>query len=380
MSTSINRLRVAVITHIPSPYQVDLFNAVEKLQEISLRVYYLHQQASHHSWNLSEGIDHEAVFLQNTKLYRNICLNPNAYRLVTSWKPDLVVLSQYASITLQLFMWMYSTLKKPWVFWSERPTIIGAIRNPVINQIGLRRLLRNLALFPVKKWPAAIWGIGSTACKIYTDLTEGQVPCENFPYHSNLTAFLSIQKSRTSRNVVRFLFSGNLAPWKGFDTLVDAVKLLSREVQNFEVYVVGEGEQKDLAITLPDFSRQHLHLLGFRQMNELAAIYADCDVLIFPSRYDGWGLSVVEAMAAGMPVIGSKNSGACVDLIEDNLTGFLIAPDNPVELCRRMLELIQRHNEIDHMGRIARRRAKLLDSTVGARRFLELSRSALQKG
>ena len=66
-----------------------------------------------------------------------------------------------------------------------------------------------------------------------------------------------------------------------------------------------------------------VEFLGFRQWDELPAIYARADVLCAPSRYDGWGLVVPEGLAAGMPVIATDMMGAGRELITKE-NGWLI--------------------------------------------------------
>lgn len=378
MSESLEKLRIALITNMPSPYQVDLFNAIAELKKIRLRVYYLRKQSYGRLWNNYDNIKHEAVFVREIRLHKHLYLSPGTYKAVLQWKPDLMVISQYASIAMQILMWSNGLLKRPWVFWSERPTIMGALADPIVTHKRIRQILRKIALFPVKRWPTAIWSIGTTARQIYTELTNGSIKVENFPYHSDLAAFLRIQRSDKYRAPVRFLFSGNLEYRKGFDTLVAAVSHLTEVTNEFEVFVMGHGSQKELVDMLPDTVRRHFHLLGFKQMKDVPEVYANCDVLVFPSRYDGWGLSVVEAMAAQMPVIGSKDAGACIDLISEGVNGYLIDAGDSTQLWNKMLDFIRNPAQIAVMGQLARQVSIPFDASTGAARFIDLLADVLQ--
>lgn len=370
--------KVAVVTNMPVHYQVDLFNAITALGEINLRVYYLRKQSYGRHWKFPENIAHDAVFIPELRVHKHLYLSPGAYGALSSWKSDLTVICQYASVAMQAIMWSYSMLGRPWVFWSERPSIIGYLEDPIVSPAWLRYIFRSIAMFPVKAWSTAIWGIGTTACSIYEKLTRGSIKCVNYPYSSDLSAFLAIKRIANPEPPVRFLFSGSLTQRKGFDTLIQAVEQLCEREDNFEVYVAGKGEMEDILVALPNSVRKHFHLLGFKQREEMPDVYASCDALVFPSRYDGWGMSVVEAMASGMPVIGSASSGACVDLIEDGIDGFLIEPDDPRRLRNRMSDLIRNPARIRAMGDEARKKAILMDVRYGGRKFIELSRLALQ--
>ena len=74
---------------------------------------------------------------------------------------------------------------------------------------------------------------------------------------------------------------------------------------------------------------------GFRQWHELPDVYRDHDVLVAPSRYDGWGLIVPEGLAAGMPVIGTAAMGSARDLVSQD-AGWVVAEDEIAPLAEAM--------------------------------------------
>lgn len=107
----------------------------------------------------------------------------------------------------------------------------------------------------------------------------------------------------------RFLFVGRLVELKRIDMLIDALGSLGREV--FDLTVVGNGPLETRLRAQADRKLPgRVHWLGRRSADEIPALMAKADCLVLPSRYDGWGAVVSEALIAGTPVICSDRCGA----------------------------------------------------------------------
>ncbi len=80
------------------------------------------------------------------------------------------------------------------------------------------------------------------------------------------------------------------------------------------------------------------------------------DLFVFPTRFDYSPFAVIEAMAAGLPVIAS-NVGSIPEMVEDGVTGFLIEPDNAEQLIDRISWAVNNRHRLREMGEDARRSA-----------------------
>lgn len=126
------------------------------------------------------------------------------------------------------------------------------------------------------------------------------------------------------------LFVGRLGFEKRVDLLIEAFAILKRKRNNCSLLIVGDGPDnvvnhlKNLAQKVSD-----IHFTGFIVGEAKANLLASCDVFCSPSPYETFGLTVVEAMASGIPVI-TVNSGAVTDYLIDGVNGYL-APPNDVE-------------------------------------------------
>ena len=147
-----------------------------------------------------------------------------------------------------------------------------------------------------------------------------------------------------------------LEPVKGLSYLLQAVAALTREFRDVRLEIAGEGS---LRASLEQESRQlglsgRITFLGWR--DDLPSIMAGWDLFVMPSLDEGFGLAVLEAMAAGLPVIASAAGGIC-ELVQDGETGWLVPPANPDELALRARALILDHQMREAMGIAGRERA-----------------------
>lgn len=136
-------------------------------------------------------------------------------------------------------------------------------------------------------------------------------------------------------------FVGTLKPWHGLDTLVDAFALLRAAVPDAQLLVVGDGPGRArLEQRLRDAGVDHaVHLAGAVQPARVGSLIAQADASVAPypptaERYFS-PLKVLESMAAGVPVVGSR-VGQLPELIEDGRTGVLCTPGDAADLARAL--------------------------------------------
>ena len=131
-----------------------------------------------------------------------------------------------------------------------------------------------------------------------------------------------------------------LSDVKGQDVLIEAMSRVVARVQNAMLLIVGEGKMEN---ALRDKVR-HLnlsdHVRFFSIVNQTYEMLSIFDIFAMPSRQEGLGLSIMEAQAAGLPVVASR-VGGIPSLIEDGKTGILVEPENPDELAAAITELLR---------------------------------------
>jgi glycosyltransferase involved in cell wall biosynthesis len=117
---------------------------------------------------------------------------------------------------------------------------------------------------------------------------------------------------------------------------------------------VGSGDKsktEELAHSLG--ISQDVVVLGCVDNITLRKCYVACDILVSPSLFEGFGLVILEAMAAGKPVI-ALNRGAVPELVKNGLNGLLVGREDAEELASAMTLFIDQPDIVDEMGRTNR--------------------------
>ena len=178
------------------------------------------------------------------------------------------------------------------------------------------------------------------------------VPVERIvcnPYGVDLEAFTPRPPPEAGRPF-RFLFLGSVTARKGVPLLLEVWEKLAP--RHAELWLVGPVAP-EVQPHIPDLPG--LKVMGKRPHRDLPDIIRSCDVLVFPSYFEGFGLVVLEAMACGVPVIAS-DATVGPDLIEDGVDGWLMTAGDAARLQALMETALSRPAETFDMGRLARQR------------------------
>jgi len=153
-----------------------------------------------------------------------------------------------------------------------------------------------------------------------------------------------------------FLFAGMLLKRKGLDYLLKAAhSLIQQDLRDFSLLVVGSGPDavamKNLAIRLG--LEKHVTWHEDVPYHRMGAFYSACDVFVFPTREDVWGMVALEAMAFGKPIICSRHAGAR-ELVRHKENGFIVDPAHTGELADRMARFIRKPELIVQFGAVSK--------------------------
>src|SRR5215210_7347665 len=171
----------------------------------------------------------------------------------------------------------------------------------------------------------------------------------------------------------RVLFVGRLAPQKGVSTLVAAAGLLKDP--SARLLLVGDGpERKALEKEAKRIGvGDRVCFLGFVAHERLPAVLVHADLLVLPSLYEELGTVLLEAMQAALPIVASK-TGGILDVIEDGVTGVLVAPGEPGALARAINRILADRGLACRLSEGAQERGKDYDWEVLAERVLAVYR------
>ncbi|MGI8491596.1 MAG: glycosyltransferase family 4 protein [Acidimicrobiales bacterium] len=173
--------------------------------------------------------------------------------------------------------------------------------------------------------------------------------------------------------------AARLAPEKGLDVLIEALPHVRAAVPQAQLLVQGSAQEGHEAYA------QSLHRLIRRRGLESAVTFAgfaerpwdewrDAAVYVQPSHQESFGLAVVEAMAAALPVVAS-DVGGMRDTVEHGVTGLLVPPGDVNALAAALIRLLQAPDEARRLGRAGRDRvAGSLTVSAVTDRFVDLYR------
>lgn len=142
---------------------------------------------------------------------------------------------------------------------------------------------------------------------------------------------------------------------KGLGLLIQATSQLIDAGIDMDLVLIGDGpDRKELAHLVDALGiSAHVHFLGYRSPTEVARRLAVSDVFALPSFAEGVPVSLMEAMASGLPVVAT-NVGGVSELVDDGTNGYLIPPGS-AEILASRIELLLKSRELrESMGRAGR--------------------------
>jgi glycosyltransferase involved in cell wall biosynthesis len=181
------------------------------------------------------------------------------------------------------------------------------------------------------------------------------------------------------------VFTGRLLRGKGLEALVAAVGELASALPELHVVLVGSGEGQ--ALSVEERLRGQIGSRGLGDRFTLAGrvdavedYLRAADLFVFPSTFEGLGISLVEAAACGLPAVACR-TGGMVDVVDEGRSGLLVAPGRVDELAGALRSLAADPGMRGRMGARARGVAtERFDARESTRRYLSLFREVATSG
>lgn len=171
-----------------------------------------------------------------------------------------------------------------------------------------------------------------------------------------------------SRTCVRISFLGTLVESKGvLDLLKAAVVLRHNEDFHFELRLAGDwwAQEPETKIKAKGLVEEYglsgmVRFIGRVSGDQKEEFLHTTDIFVLPTKNDGFPLVILEAMAAGCPVISSRGVGAIEEVVENRQTGLLIEPGLPAEILSAIVEMGDDATILSRMGEAGRQRFERL--------------------
>jgi glycosyltransferase involved in cell wall biosynthesis len=314
-------MRLVLLTEIPAPYRIPLFNALAEQTDLHVvflrernpeRPYGLHRDEWRFRWTVLRGRDvtlGRRWLVLNTGVLR--ALRGADAVVVGGWNQpafwQALALAKLRS--LPVVVWVESTQRdaRSGAFDAVKRMLVGAFDAVVVPGRASSDHVRSL-------------GVREQRITVAANAVD-------------IELFGAAAGERPSRPRCRFLYVGRLSPEKGIDVLLDAIRTL-----DVELVVAGAGPQES---ALRSAAPPSVTFLGHVDRDDLPALYADVDALVVPSLSEPWGMALNEGAAAGLPLVATDAAGGAYDLVVEGENGFRVPAGDATALrdaLRRLAE------------------------------------------
>ncbi|MDD1415256.1 glycosyltransferase family 4 protein, partial [Dolichospermum sp. ST_con] len=168
-----------------------------------------------------------------------------------------------------------------------------------------------------------------------------------------------------------FLFLGRYSHEKAIDILVEAYQQYRQKVEDpWKLICCGKGELEFHLQSQPGIENR-----GFVQPSEMKDVWINAGAFLLPSRFDPWPLALVEAAAAGLPIICTHLCGSSVEVIRSGYNGIIIPADDAHALAQALLRIHNNYEDLPVWGKRAQSFAEPYGSYQWAERWLNIIKS-----
>lgn len=359
--------KLIIITTHPIQYNAPLFKLLAERKNIGLKVLYTWGQANAavfdpgfgkvRAWDipLLEGYDYS--FLENRSKdpgshHFNGIDNPDIIKTIESYDPDSIL----------VYGWSFKSHLKVLRHFKGKKKILFRGDSTLLDEspgLSAKKILRRIFLKWVYRHVDKAMYVGSANRDYFMRHGLPEDKLVFAPHAIDNNRFMEERADmRSLLNIpgegIVFLFAGKLEDKKAPLHLLESFRELDQE--RAYLVIAGNGklemELKEKVASLPLVIRNRVHFIGFQNQAAMPSVYKTADVFVLPSVGPGetWGLSVNEAMASGKAILVSDKCGCYLDLVEDDINGFVFPAGQRATLTEKMRKLVAEKDKLPVMG------------------------------
>lgn len=315
-----SRVRVGIVTNIPAPYRLPMYERLASAPGIDLHVFFCSGREADRAWDLDPlRVPH--TFLNERVLHwrdRFIHFNPDVWPRLRAFRPEVIVTTGFNPT--HLLAYAHARRHGARHVAMTDGTAMSESRLTAVHRMTRRHVYAHTEAF-----------VGASEGSFALYRGYGVAPDRMFKSHlcANNGAFATATAALRPRDV-DLIFCGRFVAGKlpvfAIEVAAATARRLGRRVR---LLLVGSGE---LETAMRDAAEKRIddvdaHFAGFARQAALPAHYARSRVMLFPTVGDTWGVVANEACAAGVPVIVSPQAGVAGDLVRDGENGHVLPLD-----------------------------------------------------
>ncbi len=362
-------LRVAVVTPIPTPYRDPFWNELARRPEVHLTVFYCAAGKSDRPWKENWQREYQSEVLPGWNFLRwrgadaSCFWNPAIGRRLTDGRFDVLLIGGYNHLTMWAALWFAVRRRLPFFLMCE-----SHLRS---RRASWKQLLKRPLLRWIVKRATGFLPTGRLSTDFLLSYGANAKSMTTLPNVPDIVG-IKAEVGRL-RGVANFpgppgmagrpsvLFVGRLIPKKRAELVIRAFHAI-HSTNNAVLVIVGDGPLRpyleQLVVELA--IRDRVHFCGFIQPDEVLRWYAHANLFVLPSS-ETWGVVVIEALAAGIPVVVSDEVGCHVDVVAHPALGTVV-PARSLEALRDAL-----HRQLEQRGKVEEYRAAWNEVEAGLR-------------
>ncbi len=384
----VSSLRVVLIMNILPPYRIPWVTAMSRSRGIRLETWLMARSERNRDWDVPSSSDLSVRVFRDWGLdlshrdYIVLHFNPGMLRLLARQPPDIVLLGGYDSLTCLAAALLLRARGVPFLFGVESTGLSGTPTGRWTPWLVKKCLRSSLGVFvPGRASWVHVRSLGIRADHIFS--VPNSVDVDRFSPVSSPEERRELRERLGLPGGLLCLYVGQLSERKGVDVLLEGFRMATKGRTDVHLILIGSGKmQEELQRQVaqePDLVRS-VHFLGYQSEDDLPRYYAACDLFVFPTRGDVWGMVLNEAMSAGLPVVTSDQAAGALDLVEEGVTGFTFASGDANALAGKLGLLLGDESQRRRMALAARDR--ILSGFTPerqARQLLDVVRLALAR-
>ena len=326
--------RIAFLTNCIPPYHKPVLDALAtRYGRDNFRVLLSTPMESNRAWGLEwEGLD---VVVQRTVTVGGHWRHPRGFSESTEVHFPLDTLSQLSrfspDVVISTELGFRSLLAVGYTKLRSRSKAILWTEVNASTEHG-RGMLRGIVRKLLAGQADGFLALGEDGMRYMRSLGAPAQKLFKLAYTADVSRFKATSVER--KNERRLLYVGQLIERKGLLPFTAALKRWAEEnsEQEIDLTFAGDGPLRQVLQAEAGPRNLRLEFLGNVMYQDLPQVYAKAGVLVFPTLADTWGVVVNEAMAAGLPVLGSIHSQAVRELVIDGKNGWTFRTDCPDEM------------------------------------------------